>query len=154
MRLLAPLVLCAALGCDTTVTTPDFGTVETGICRPPSACYVATACACTGGSVADCLQCDPTGNAAGCDCSQFTGSACVEAAQVCVGRGPVCDGRCVRPTDMGDRCADPGGVPPQVVVVASSDVDAGVTQQRRCPFVDDVCCPTASTPRDAGASVD
>jgi hypothetical protein len=137
-RLLAPFAL-ALLACAPTVTTTDAAIQAAMVtCRYPRSCYrVPCSCAfadvsgaCNVGSDQDCDSLDlgvPDGGA----------FQCLETTEVCIGKGPVCQGvhaNCVR---AGSSCITPGD-PPELIPVA--DPDAGPTEVPRCPYVDDICC--------------
>jgi hypothetical protein len=147
------LFLCAALAaaCDTSTTTgSDFG-VELPGCRGPSQCWNLH-CPCVFGTVDECMVCDPNSQPGGvCTCSNFDQDgmievACMERAQVCVGRGPsTCNGKCVHPTpDMAANqnlvaiCQLDGDPPQEVASVVGAD--GGPAIERRCEYADDICC--------------
>lgn len=134
----------AAGACGSQISVPDQGVIITG-CQPPGYCF-ATTCECsrasvqTGGScvVAPVCGTDPA-NPSACNCplgDMGTDSRCVEVAQECVGRGPLCaqGSTCV---PLGTSCGA-GGMPPMVVP------GPGATLESRCQFTDDVCCPAGS----------
>jgi hypothetical protein len=158
LRLSLALLAFAACGASTTV--PDAAATAAQGCRFPRACF-ATACACTfgpdGTTLAECKRCDPVTTGADCVCANFSDAdagdvECLEQEQVCVGRGPACEGGfCVR---VGMTCDDAdAGDEPQTV--ADDDTDAGPSLAAHCPFTDDVCCPRAPTALpDAAAATD
>jgi hypothetical protein len=100
-----------------------------------------------------CMLCDPNSNTATgtCDCTADDGGMngmCIERAQVCVGHGPVCNGKCVHPSFDMSVSLDPAvicqldGDPPDVVLsIADASVsDGGPVTERRCAYADDICC--------------
>jgi hypothetical protein len=141
------LFLVGLFACDTSSTIDlDFGLVLPG-CRAPSQCWKTSECACTFASVNDpnapdsCLVCDPNNAPDGvCTCESDGGPevACFERAQVCVGRGPLCNGLCVRGTS---NCMDPNAEPPEEVAIGDGgNGDGGPGAERHCPYIDDICC--------------
>lgn len=157
----AAAALVAAVGaCGSQISVPDQGVVVTG-CQAPGACYLAT-CACIRASLGDCQTtarvCSTPGDPTTCNCPSsitvddagtMTTSQCLEPAQACVGRGPLCPqgGRCLA---AGSSCASSGGDPPMLVTPVA---DGGVpTPRSSCQFVDDVCCPPSLS--DGGGNSD
>lgn len=161
-----PIVLAAAFtaaGCGASTTTPDLAVLPPG-CRQPSACFTS-GCDCHRASLTHgfdpdagvgCLVCDPTQQGTlQCDCrpDPTLAVACYEPGQLCVARGPVCAGagaRCIDPSTVpsgANPCALPGDPPQQA---ARGDVDGGPGTERRCAYVDDLCCPGPATGADLG----
>ena len=133
----AALLACALVAaCGSSTVGTDLGLVEPG-CRAPDDCYkTGVDCACARGDVATaCLVVCATPET-GCICP--SGTRCVEAATVCVGRAATtCPGvgaRCL-PGPMAS-CATSGGEPPQLV-----GTGPGGALEPHCAFTDDVCCP-------------
>jgi hypothetical protein len=155
------LLASLAAACDTSTTTlSDFGVVLPG-CRAPNQCW-ATDCKCffayfnslTSADPLGCMLCDPNQNTGTgtCDCTNDDGGfngMCIERAQVCVGQGPPCTGKCVHPNlDMGvsmdhATICQMDGDPPDVVLSmgdASISDGGGPVTERRCAYKDDTCC--------------
>jgi hypothetical protein len=158
-------LVAMAGGCGNIISVPDQGVIILG-CHEPSFCY-KTSCACNRSDTVAGGMCDD-----GCDnndkqlcpcrlMSQDGTSAvqCQETSQLCVGRGPLCEG-------AGAYCAPavnattPGtcngvGDPPQNIPVAvfGPEDDGGSTPvlEQHCQFKDDVCCHGAVIV-DAGVS--
>lgn len=143
----AALALVAAAGaCGSSIKVPDQGIIVTG-CNPPGYCYVDD-CTCERASVAPGGACVVasvcTSEIDRSTCSCPTNSECLEAAQACIGRGPVCAGanaHCVAATGS---CNDAGD-PPMLIPTPGMPM-----LEPHCQFVDDVCCTNA--PADGGVS--
>jgi hypothetical protein len=137
LRALALVPLLSAVvagGCSSSTTGTDLGIVQPG-CKAPSACYrLGADCRCNRSDVDTtvCKACDPNMQVCICD----PGTACLEAAAVCVGRSPmVCSGVGARCLPSGSSCeSGMSGVPPQLV-------GSGANLAPHCPFADDKCCP-------------
>ena len=143
LLLLAAFVLGA--GCTASLGLNDAAVTALSGCRFPRSCWTVS-CPCAFATLNSCLACDPTDparNGADCVCAPDAdggANVCAEVEMVCVGRGPACEGRCVR---VSSSCADPdGGEPPELV--AEPSTDGGPSLEHHCAYADDVCCPSLS----------
>lgn len=149
---LSAVALVAAAGaCGSQLTVPDQGVVVTG-CQGPAQCF-RNDCPCTRASVGTpaCIAapfCYSATDRSTCTCAavdlgvSVVGSACLEVAQACVGRGTFCGGPGASCVAAGTRCGDASAVPPMLIA------STGPTLIPHCQFVDDICCAGS----DGGAS--
>jgi hypothetical protein len=153
----AVVALVAAIGgCGSTISVPDQGVIVLG-CHSPSFCFVSSEqCLCNRGTgsgglcVVGCS--DPNDPTCACpvnvpgDMGPPIPVQCVETAQECVGRGPLCatTSHCQQ---AGTTCSMSAvSTPPQQVAI---NVDGGTpTLESHCQFADDICCPGPASPSD------
>jgi hypothetical protein len=170
MRLSAVISLVSLVavagGCGNIIAVPDQGVIILG-CHDPSYCY-RTDCDCKRANTGATTNKDnPTSCNLGCngddqlcECRLTTDDGvpvqCQETAQLCVGRGPLCEGANAYCAASGGSCNGVGD-PPQSVPVAVSgpeDQDGGAgtpVLEQHCQFADDTCCHGAII-QDAGVS--